>query len=286
VDYNVYPVPSVTMTAQPLTTRNGTSLGPLGLASYPGQEPACVPAAFHGGIPLFFFYDASQRYFLTALRNLLSTDRDAVFVASGTSEREPQAIADDLQRTLTLLDIDQIDAFLLEYVSPEDDPATIFGPCGGLSSLYELKQRGLIRHVGASAHDRTLAVRLIEDGRCDILMHRYNMAHRKAETTVFPAALQHDVAVWTFTATRWGSLLQGHPQWPGEPPAALDCYRFCLAQPAVQTVLMAPLRVTELTQDLQLLSSPPMSAEEIQRWQMYGDLIYGDGQGRFETQWL
>lgn len=282
----LYPGQAIPMTAQLLTTRNGTPLGPLGLASYPGQDAACVPAAFHSGLRLFFFYDDSRRDFLTALRQLAAANRDAVFVASGTSERRPQAIAADLQNTLALLGSEQIDAFLLEYVSPADDEETIFGPGGALAGLSDLQQRGLVRHIGASSHDRTLAVRLIEDGRCSIVMQRYNMAHRRAAEAVFPAALRHAVPIWAFTATRWGSLLQGHPQWPAKPPSALDCYRFCLAQPAVQTVLMAPVSIAELEQDLQLLTAAPMNADEIQHWQRYGDLIYGTGQGRFETQWL
>ena len=37
--------------------------------------------------------------------------------------------------------------------------------------------------------------------------------------------------------------------------------------------------------NLSVLTSPPMSAEEVVHWQTYGDLIYGTGKDAFETSW-
>ena len=56
----------------------------------------------------------------------------------------------------------------------------MFGKNGVLDELRQWKTGGLIRFVGATAHDRSLARRLAADPRVDVLMHRFNMAHRKA----------------------------------------------------------------------------------------------------------
>jgi hypothetical protein len=91
--------------------------------------------------------------------------------------------------------------------------------------------------------------------------------------------------VIAFTATRWGSLLRGHPDWKEAPPSALDCYRFAAAHPTVDIVLAAPQSDAELDENLELLTAPPMSAAELEHWRRYGNLVYGDGKGSFETSW-
>jgi len=109
------------------------------------------------------------------------------------------------------------------------------------------------------------------------------MAHRKAAREVFPVAAKARTPTVAFTATRWGTLLQPYAGWPGPLPTATDCYRYCLAQPSVQVVLTAPRSLAELEQNLDVLESPPMSKWERDQWQRFGDLVYGAGNGTFET---
>jgi aryl-alcohol dehydrogenase-like predicted oxidoreductase len=190
------------------------------------------------------------------------------------------------RRKLTgLLGTAFIDVFFIEYVHPGDDPDVIFGKNGVLDELRQWKECGWVRFVGATAHDRSLARRLAADPRVDVLMHRFNMAHRKAAREVFPVAAKARTPIVAFTATRWGTLLEPHPDWPGPPPTASDCYRFCLAHPPVSVVLTAPSSLAELEQNLDMLESPPMSMEERGQWQRFGDLVYGAGKGVFETSW-
>jgi aryl-alcohol dehydrogenase-like predicted oxidoreductase len=89
----------------------------------------------------------------------------------------------------------------------------------------------------------------------DLLMIRYNAAHRGAETDVFPLAAERAIPVVTFTALRWTALLQSTPDDPAdfEPPDAAACYRFCLANPNVAVALAAPSRRTELERCLAVL---------------------------------
>jgi hypothetical protein len=50
--------------------------------------------------------------------------------------------------------------------------------------------------------------------------------------------------------------------------------------------LTAPQNRQELEENLSVLQEPQLSLEEAAYWQEYGDLIYGDGQDAFETQWI
>ncbi len=111
------------------------------------------------------------------------------------------------------------------------------------------------------------------------------MAHRKSADEVFPAALAAKTPVVAFTATRWRSLLEPHAGWTGPLPSAVECYRYCLAHPAVQVVLTAPQTVDELEENLAVLEAPPLTDAERVRCEQFGDLVYGRGDDRFETEW-
>ena len=152
-------------------------------------------------------------------------------MATGSESRNLKTVRNYLDQARRQLGVDVVDIFYAEYVSPGDDMETLLGAGGVFDELHRWKADGLIRYVGATTHNRPMAVELIESGRIDVLMHRYNMAHRGAEEQVLPAALNAGVPVVAFTCTRWGSLLTGHQDWEGPVPTAADCYQYVLHHP-------------------------------------------------------
>jgi aryl-alcohol dehydrogenase-like predicted oxidoreductase len=100
-------------------------------------------------------------------------------------------------------------------------------------------------------------------------MIRYNAAHCRAEREVFPIAQQMQIPVVTFTGLRWKALLHGTPDDPAgfTPPSGADCYRFCLAHPAVAVALMAPRNRAELEDNLRLLDDW-RAADTVEREQL------------------
>jgi aryl-alcohol dehydrogenase-like predicted oxidoreductase len=268
-----------------LTTLDGTPASCLGLAAAPKQDPRCVRRAFAGGINYFFFYGPGHTSFLEELAVLLPRKREQILVATGSGSRQVARLGAARRKLTALLGIDLIDVFFIEYVHPGDNPEVIFGKGGVLDELRHWKESGWVRFVGATAHDRPLAGRLAADPRVDVLMHRFNMAHRKAAREVFPVAAKARTPIVAFTATRWGTLLEPHADWPDPSPTASDCYRYCLAQPGVQVVLTAPRALVELEQNLDVLALPSLSKQERAQWQRFGDLVYGAGKGAFETSW-
>jgi aryl-alcohol dehydrogenase-like predicted oxidoreductase len=263
----------------------GESASRLGLAARPEQDLHCVRRARQRGINLFFFYGPNPGRFGGALAPLLRRQRDELIVASGSGSRKRGTLVSARSKILEGLGVETLDIFFAEYINPSDDADVIFGEKGVLDELARWKAEGTIRYVGATAHDRTLARRLAADPRVDVLMHRYNMAHRKSADEVFPAALAAKTPVIAFTATRWRSLVEPHAGWSGPPPSAVDCYRYCLAHPAVEVVLTAPQTVDELDENLAVLEAPPLTDGERTRCEQFGDLVYGRGDDRFETEW-
>ncbi len=265
-------------------TSSGKPAQPLGLAAYAGQSPECVRVAQRGGVNFFFFYSLGHDSHIEGLLPLLRQRRDDVIVATGSGSRSPKGLERARRALCRRLGVETLDIFFAEYIDPPDHLGKVFDPGGVLDVLCAWRREGSIRYVGASSHDRALAVRLLEDGRIDVLMHRLNMAHRRAFDVVLPTAVAQGIPVVAFTATRWRTLLRGHPNWTGPVPTASDCYRYCLTAPAVEVVLSAPTTSIQATENLAVLRGEALDKDAVATWEAYGDLVYGDGKGKFETQ--
>ena len=265
-----------------LSTLLGQPASILGLA---GQsiDAATVLLAFEAGINYFFFYNLESENFLSGLKSLLLTKREQVLVATGSENRDIQSLRNYLDSVRHRLDVEQLDVFFIEYVSPADDITQVQVL---LDELCSWKDSGVVRYVGVTTHNRAIALEMIQRHQCDVLMHRYNMAHRKAEEDVLPAAQKAGIPVVAFTCTRWGTLLKGHHNWQLQPPTAADCYRYGLNHPGVRLALTAPKTRQQLEENLAVLHAPQISKQEVAKWQKYGNLIYGTGQDAFDTQWV
>ncbi len=268
-----------------ITTLMNQPVQPLGLAGNPDMEKGCVATAYDAGINYFFFYNQSYPRLIGELKSLLRDNRESVAIATGSESRNLKTLGSYLDQVCDELEVDTVDIFYAEYVSPGDDMETLLGAGGVFDELHRWKTEGRIRYVGATTHNRPMAVELIESGRIDVLMHRYNMAHRGAEEQVLPAALNAGVPVVAFTCTRWGSLLTGHRDWDGPVPTAADCYQYVLHHPAVDIALTAPTTPAQLQENLIALKGTAQPPENLSLWEAYGKLVYGDGTDAFETQW-
>lgn len=268
-----------------ITTLLNQPVQPLGLAGNPNMEEGCVTAAYDAGINYYFFYNQSYPTLIKELKSVLRDNREAIVVATGSESRNIKTLNSYLDQVRRQLEVNAVDVFYAEYISPEDDMETLLGAGGVFDELHRWKAEGLIRYVGATSHNRPMAVELIESGCIDVLMHRYNMAHRGAEEQVLPAALNAGVPVVAFTCTRWGSLLTGHQDWDGLVPTAADCYQYVLHHPAVHIALTAPTTPAQLEENLSALKGTEQPSQSLPLWKAYGKLIYGDGTDAFETQW-
>jgi len=270
-----------------ITTLQNKPVARLGLASVPDKDmdPRIPGQAAAAGIDYFFFYNLSYTPFIEGLKPLLAEQRDSIAVATGSLHRDRDGLRSYLDQVRSALDTEVIDVFYAEWIRPDDDMAEVFGKT--LDELHRWKEQGIIRYVGASVHNRPLALELLASGKVEVLMQRYNMAHRGAEETVLPTARQQDVPVVAYTCTRWGSLLQGHNAWTGDVPTVPDCYRYSLDHPAVHLALTASATLEELEENLTVLGGDQrLEPATKRRWEEYGALIYGNGRDAFETKWL
>src|SRR5262249_30566912 len=122
------------------------------------------------------------------------------------------------------------------------------GPRGALGYCRAACREGVIRRLGLTTHQRKLAAAVAQGRALDLLMIRYNAAHRGAEQEVFPVTDVLGMPVIAYTALRWGALLRPTPDDPPGfvVPRAPDWYRFVLQSPSVAVALMAPHDRAEL----------------------------------------
>jgi len=206
----------------------------------------------------------------------LGARREQVIVAVQLEARTGPAAAEEMDRILGELRTSYLDIVTLYYVEHEPDWSEICAPDGALGHLQQAKRGGQLRMIGLTTHQRKLGAAWAETGLLDMLMIRYNAAHRGAERDVFPITTRLGVPVVTFTGLRWRALLEPTPDDPDDdpPPTAAECYRFCLANPNVSIALAAPSNTAELDHMLTLLDDwrAPFD-NEMQSIRAHGDRV-------------
>ena len=171
---------------------------------------------------------------------------------------------------------DVLDVGTLYYVESEAEWGRLAGPRGALEGLVAAREQGLLRAIGLTTHQRPLAAEWAGTGLLDMVMVRYNAAHRGAEHEVFPVTDELPVFVVTFTGLRWGALIGPTPLDPPGfvLPQARECYRFALSNPSVAVALMAPKVRAELDENLVLLDGwLALGDDERERIEAHGDRV-------------
>ncbi|MFB3826142.1 MAG: aldo/keto reductase [Bryobacteraceae bacterium] len=243
----------------------------LGLsASYwPGKQ--AVFRAIDQGVNYFFMYGFDGQM-TRALREVLPGRREQFVVASGAYNLiwMQQDLRRALEKRLRQLRTDYLDVFLfLGVMKPEHITPKV------RDQMEELRHDPRVRAVGMSCHDRVFAGNMAAQGALDVLMIRYNAAHRGAEREIFPQLAAHRPGVVSYTATRWRKLLMRPRGWKGALPTAPQAYRFVLSNPHVDVCMTAPSNLKQLEQNLAALSAGPLPEDEMRFMREFGDTVHG-----------
>jgi aryl-alcohol dehydrogenase-like predicted oxidoreductase len=253
----------------------------LGLASHIGAEltPEDVLFAVSQGVNFLNWAgeadtDGAPDAFSEAISRL-GQRREEVVVCVQFGARTAAEAEAELDSLLGKLKTSYLDVITFYYVERPDEWERLTAVDGALTWSREAKKAGRVRRLGITSHQRSLAARIARSGLIDVLMIRYNAAHRGAEREVFPVSKGHVVPVIAYTATRWGALVRPTPDDPPgfTVPPAPEWYRFVLQSPSVAVVLAAPHSRAELEQDLTVLEQGPLSPEEYETLARHGERV-------------
>ena len=246
--------------------RTGLLVSRIGIGCSYGVPTSSLVKAFDRGVNYFYFGTLRRAAMARAVHQLAPEHRSELVVAIQSYSRWPNVMRKSVDLALRKLKLNHADILILGKTDqPPSDRL--------LEELIRTRDSGKVRFLAVSAHQRIRFQQYISDGIFDILMVRYNAAHTGAENEVFPhLPAGNRPGVISYTATRWGTLLQ--PQ-PGERTAtAGDCYRFCLAQPSVDVCLSGPKNDQELEEALGVLRASPMTADDLAWMRRIGTKVY------------
>ena len=249
----------------------GLRVGRLGVAASYGAPAEVFEEAFERGCN--YFYLGSGRYragMIQAIRNLCEKGlRDKLVVAVQTYARFGFLTGHFFTKTLRSLGLDRADMLILGWHNRQPSPRL-------MDNARALKEKGLFRFLGMSGHNRKLFPQMAASDMFDLYHIRYNAAHRGAEEESFPG-LGGDKrpGLVTYTATRWGQLLNAKKMPAGESaPLPSDCYRFVMSNKAVDVCLCGPKEIDQMRDALQALELGPLGVEELDRMKRIGDYIH------------
>jgi predicted aldo/keto reductase-like oxidoreductase len=207
----------------------------------------------------------------------LGPRRESVVVAVQIYAHSEADVEREIDRVLSDLGSDYVDVVTYYYLERESEWRQIIEPGSAHDALLMAREKGKLRLIGVTSHQRPLAATTAESGKIDLLMIRYNAAHRGAEKEIFPITDRLRIPILAYTCLRWGALLQPTPDDPPNfsPPPAPEWYRFVLSNLSVSVALAAPDGREELDEDLSLLDDwRPCGEEELKQILAHGDRVY------------
>lgn len=148
----------------------------------------------------------------------MARHRDQFFLATKTGERTYQAARDQIHRSLERLQVSQIDLIQLHYLVDPQEWEVAMGPGGVLEACVEAREQGLVRFIGVTGHDVSIAsmhLRSLERFDFDsvLLPYSYIMMQNPRYAADFEALMAicqaRDVAVQTIKAITRGAWPEG-----------------------------------------------------------------------------
>ena len=242
----------------------------MGFGSDAGIPAKALEQAFDKGFNYFYWGSRRRKGMKEAIRHLAPRNRDKMVIALQTYDYTGLALDKTLVLGLRKLKIEQADIFILGMRN---------GPVPGriLDKALSLQERGLVRYLCVSAHNRSAYRQHLQRNIFDLIMVRYNAAHRGAEKEVLPLLPEENrPGVICYNSTRWGHLFD--PQWmpAGEKtPSPNDLYRYVLSHDSIDMVLSAPATQAQLEENVKALEEGPTSVEEKAWLERVGDHVHG-----------
>jgi aryl-alcohol dehydrogenase-like predicted oxidoreductase len=147
-----------------------------------------------------------------ALEGLPGEARPYVFTKCSLLEGPGRKVVHDLKRdsilreaeaSLKRLQVDAIDLYQIHWPNPDPDIEE------GWSALVELKQQGLVRHIGVSNFNVEQLRRIAQIAPVETLQPQYSLIAREIETEILPYAEREGIGVIVYSPMGSGILSGG-----------------------------------------------------------------------------
>jgi aryl-alcohol dehydrogenase-like predicted oxidoreductase len=117
-----------------------------------------------------------------------------------TQNLQRDSLRRELEQSLTRLGLDAVDLYQIHWPIPGDEIEE------GWSALAELKEQGLVRHIGVSNFDVEQLRRIQQIAPVETLQPQYSLVERDAEDDVLPFAEDEKIGVIVYSPMASGLL--------------------------------------------------------------------------------
>jgi len=247
----------------------GLRVGRLGVSASYGVPARAVEQAFERGVNYLYWGSRRTGGFGQAIRNL-SPQRDRMVLVVQSYSRIAALVGPSLERALREVKLDYADVLLLGLWNKPVAERIV-------EAARKQKDRGLVRFLALSSHDRPMLGQLAAARTFDVLHFRYNAIHPGAESDIFPhIPAENRPGMVAYTATSWKQLLSSRKLPAGEKvPSAADCYRFVLSRPEVDVCMTGPSNAAQMEEALRALDQGPMTEAELAWMRRVGAAKHG-----------
>ena len=206
-------------------------------------------------------YGPSESHF----GKILPAYRHNIFLNSKTAARDRDGAWRDLERSLTRLNTDYLDAWQLHHVSFAAELDEIFGSNGAIKAIEEAKSQKLIKFAGITGHHEPgIIARGLERYPFDTILISLNAADvhhpRPFSTNVLPIAQAKNVGVIAMKVPAYGRLFK-----PGILEGMHQAMGYTLSLPGVHGCIIAAENPEQLESNIRVARAfQPLNRSQMQ----------------------
>ena len=155
----------------------------------------------------------------------LAGNRDKVFLATKTGERDGSAARAQLEDSLSRMEVDSVDLIQLHNLVEPDEWEVAFAPGGAVAALAKARDEGLCRFIGVTGHGLripSMHLRSLNAFDFDSVLFPYNFVllerpdYRADVEALIELCVARDVAMQTIKSIargRWSGSREGKFSW-------------------------------------------------------------------------
>ncbi|MFA5864168.1 MAG: aldo/keto reductase [Phycisphaerae bacterium] len=155
----------------------------------PAQAKKLIDDSIEKGIN---YFDVAPTYGDAELKfgPALKPYRDQIFLACKSTHRDRLGIEKEITNSLKRLETDHLDLYQLHAIADvEKDVHAALGKGGAMEAILEARKKGLIRHIGFTAHSPEAALAAMKEFDFDTMMYPINFCtHFRNRFEVEPLA--------------------------------------------------------------------------------------------------
>ncbi len=155
-------------------------VGYPGLGLRDGDQDACnesLHQAFEQGVT---YYDVAPAYDRGKCEikmgiGLEGIPRDEIFLACKTKMRDAEGAKEEFERSLERLKTDRFDLYQMHCLIRPEEVEEAFAPGGCMEYFFKLREQGLVKYLGFSAHTTVSALEALKRYDFDTVMFPINL---------------------------------------------------------------------------------------------------------------